>query len=524
MRSLRGPRRGYMSNYQPESSGDRPIQPTPGQGFPPPPQYPGYQTGPVPQQPGHQTGPPPQQPGYQTGPVPQQPYPTQPYPPNAGPGYPPPGPGATYGPYPSEYLAAGPGFPPGPPPPVAPRPRRRGALWVAVGAATVVALGAASVAAYTLMSGSGTTLDKKVPADTVAYAEVNLDPPAGQKVAALRYLKHFPGVTVREDANTLLDGLLEEIFPNAEDRQKFVQNVQPWLGKHVAVAGDPQGDKVQAVVVAETTDAKAVGGDGGVITGWASLAEAAKYIPQASGTDVNLDQLKGTRIALSLHFTDTVADLTVKTFGAKPPRSAGGVGDRVGRLPDDTAVAVGISGGDQLVRQAYDAMKKAGLAEELDDALRGYDLRVPDDLAILVGSQTVVAVAGDANNPVFGVVTKTSDPARAKTVAERLLSKADSDVTVVQQRTPDGLALASSQDYLSKLVAGQGGLGNSDRFRKAVPDAGSSQYVIYVDVQRVIALAGEEDVPADVRPVQSVGFTASSQGDTSTMHLRVIVG
>jgi len=443
-----------------------------------------------------------------------------------------------------------------------------------------VALGAASVAAYTLMSGSGTTLDKKVPADTVAYAEVNLDPPAGQKVAALRYLKHFPGVTVREDANTLLDGLLEEIFPNAEDRQKFVQNVQPWLGKHVAVAGDPQGDKVQAVVVAETTDANAtrsgltalakeqefgfvvgdgtvtiaetqaiaqqaaadaakaslsangtyrndvtaVGGDGGVITGWASLAEAAKYIPQASGTDVNLDQLKGTRIALSLHFTDTVADLTVKTFGAKPPRSAGGVGDRVGRLPDDTAVAVGISGGDQLVRQAYDAMKKAGLAEELDDALRGYDLRVPDDLAILVGSQTVVAVAGDANNPVFGVVTKTSDPARAKTVAERLLSKADSDVTVVQQRTPDGLALASSQDYLSKLVAGQGGLGNSDRFRKAVPDAGSSQYVIYVDVQRVIALAGEEDVPADVRPVQSVGFTASSQGDTSTMHLRVIVG
>jgi hypothetical protein len=607
-----------MSDHQPESPGERPVPPPPGQGFPPPPQYPGYQTGPVPpQSPGPQTGPvPPQYPGYQTGPVPpqspgpqtgpvpprypgyqtgpvppqypgpqtgpvppqwNQPYPTQPVPPNAGLGYPP-GPGAQYGPHQTEYLAAGPGIPPGPPP-AGPRPRRRG-LWVAVGAATVVAVGGASVAAYAFLSGGGTTLDKSVPADTIAYAEVNLDPPAGQKVAALRYLKHFPSLKVDEKANSLLDALFEEIFPNAEDRQKFVKDVQPWLGKHVAVAADPQGDKPQPVVVAEVSDAnkarsgladlakeqdfgyvvgdgivtiaetqviatraatdagksslsgnstyrddvKSVGGNGGVITAWANFADAAKYIPRASGNDVNLDALKGTRIALSLRFTDNVADLTVKTLGGTQPKAATGVGERVGRLPDDTVAAVGISGGDQLVRQAYDALRKAGLASELEAAVRDYDLRLPDDVANLVGSQTVLAVAGDAHNPSYGVVTKTADPARAKQVAERLLAQVDSSVTVVQQQTGDGLVLASSQAYLTKLASGQGGLGNTDRFRKAVPDAGSSQFVIYVDVQRLIALSDAGDVPADVRPIQSVGISASSQGGSSTVHVRVVVG
>jgi hypothetical protein len=452
---------------------------------------------------------------------------------------------------------------------------------VAVGAATVIAVGGASVAAYAFLSGGGTTLDTKVPADAVAYAEVNLDPPAGQKVAALRYLKHFPSLKVNESANTLLDALFEDIFPNAEDRQKFVQNVQPWLGKHIAVAADPQGDKPQPVVVAEVKDAnkartglanlakeqdfgyvvgdgvvtiaesqviatraaddagksslsgnstyrddvKAVGGDGGVITGWANVADVARYIPRTSGTEVNLDAIKNTRIALSLRFTDNVADLTIKALGGQQPKPATGVGERIGRLPDDTAAAIGISGGDQLVRQAYDELRKAGLASMLEDAVRDFDLRLPDDVANLIGSQTVLAVAGDASNPSYGAVTKTADPARAKEVAERLLGKVDSKVTIVQQQTSDGLVLASSQEYLAKLASGRGGLGNTDRFRNAVPDAGSSQFVIYVDVQRLIALRGEGgDIPADVRPLQAVGISAASQGGSSTIHVRVVVG
>jgi hypothetical protein len=594
-----------MSEYQPESSGERPIQPPQGQGFPPPPHYPGYQSGSVPQQP----GPVPQQPypggqpqgPYPTGPYPAQPHPTQPFPTEPFQQYPgqqpqqypqyqepqqhryqaqPPQPQyqpqPEYPQYQTEYLAAGPGYPP---PPAPPRRRRRG-LWVGVGALTVVALGAGSVAAYTYLSGSGTTLDKQVPADSVAYAEVNLDPPAGQKVAALRFLKHFPSVKVNENANTLLDALLEQIISDPADRQKFVQNVQPWLGKHAAVAADPQGDRVRPVVVAEVKDAgaartgltnlgkdqdfgfvvgdgnvviaetqeianlaaadaakaalsgngtysddvKAVGGDKGIVTGWANFAEAAKYIPQANRNGANLDSLQGTRIAMTLSFTDTVADLTVKTFGGNQPQAAPGIGARVATLPDDTAVAVGISGGDKLVRQAYDALKNAGLADELANELDQYDLDLPEDIANLVGSQTVIAATGDADDPDFGVLTKSADPARATEVAKRLLAEVDESAELAQQQTADGLALASSQDYLSKLT-GQGGLGATDGYRAAVPDAGSAQYVIYVDVRRAIQLSGESgSLPDEVGSVRAVGLTASSQGGSSTLHLRVVVG
>src|SRR5262249_3293837 len=127
-------------------------------------------------------------------------------------------------------------------------------------------------------------------------------------------------------------------------------------------------------------DVKAVGGDGGVVTAWADLAGAARLVPPEATGNGNLDQRAGTPPAASLRFTDTVADVTLKVFGnAQAPRS-GPVGDRVGRLPDDTAVAVGISGGDQIVRQAYTALEKAGLTEELNAALSEYELQLPDDL------------------------------------------------------------------------------------------------------------------------------------------------
>jgi hypothetical protein len=622
-----------VSEQHPGSAGDQHIPPPAGQGFPPPPQYPeegttpapGYQPGQPPAQPYNPNQPP--APGYPSGSTPAPGYPSgsTPAPGYPGgapvPGYPSgstpaagypsggyqsggapvggygPGqaPGGGYpgqGPLPSyqEQYGGGNYSPPGGPPfqndylgsgpTYAPQPRkRRRGMWSAVAAGTVVLVAGASFAAYTLVSGGGTTLDKKVPADSVAYAEINLDPPAGQKLAALRYLKHFPDLKVNDNANTLLDGLLDNIFPSPEDRQKFTSDVQPWLGKHAAVAADPQGNQIKPVIIVEATstdkaksgladlskqmhfgyvvadgtvtiaetqqiaqqaaddagksalsgtgtyqdDVKQVGGNDGVITGWANFEAAAKYIPQSSQSGTSLDTLKGVRIAMSLKFTDTVADLTLKTFGGKAPQGAtGAIGDKVAKLPEDTAVALGFSGGDQLVRQAYDALQKAGLSSEIDDALGKYDLQLPDDIATLVGSQTVVAVGGSADNVQGGVITKTSDPNRAREVAERILSDVDSSVQVVQQQTSDGLALASSQDYLAKLTAG-GGLGNTDGYKQAVPDAGSAQYVGYVDLQRTFALSNGE-VPQSARALKAVGVTASYSGNTGTLHIRVVVG
>src|SRR5262249_11543392 len=104
-----------------------------------------------------------------------------------------------------------------------------------------------------------------------------------------------------------------------------------------------------------------------------------------------------------------------------------------------------------------------------------------------------------------------------------LRDQADSGVEVVQQPTNEGLALATSQDYLTKLASGQGGLGNSDLYRKALPDAGSSQYLVYVDMQRAFALSDDSEVPRDTKAIRAIGLSASTVHTAGTVPRGVVV-
>jgi len=474
------------------------------------------------------------------------------------------------GPYPTEYLAGGPGFP------GAATPKRRRGLWIGIAAGSVVAIAGASVAAYALLSGGGTTLDKQVPADVVAYAEVNLDPPAGQKVAALRFLSHFPDLKVNESAGDLVDGLLEPLFGNPDDRQRFVRNVRPWLGKHAAVAADPQRGRIRPVFVVEATDTgkardglarlkqdmsfgyvvgnktvvvaetqeiaqqaatdaaasslsgsstyrddvKAVGGDEGVLTAWADVEHGLRYVPGTGNATIDL--IKGARVAASLRFTDTTADLLVKAFGQQQAATRAPLGSRLASLPDDTVAALGASGGDTLITQAYEQLRQAGLQDVLDNLANELNLTLPDDIVTLVGSQTVMAVGGTPDTPAFGVIAKSDNPSRAAEVAQKLADKLGAPGTISSQQTSDGTVLASSTEYASKLAAA-GELGNTARFQAAMPDLASARFAIYVDVGKVAELSGTP-LPAAAKALQAVGLTVTTQGDTATLHARLVVG
>ncbi|MDP9407604.1 MAG: hypothetical protein M3P95_07025, partial [Actinomycetota bacterium] len=83
-----------------------------------------------------------------------------------------------------EYATV---LPPGPP------RWRRGVLAAVGGLGLVTALGAGSVA-YAALSGGGPQPESQVPARVLAYAEVDLDPPAGEKVDLLRLVSRFPRV------------------------------------------------------------------------------------------------------------------------------------------------------------------------------------------------------------------------------------------------------------------------------------------------------------------------------------------
>ena len=105
-----------------------------------------------------------------------------------------------------------------------PEGRRKPATWWVVGG--VVALVAALIGGITYgaasLSGGGTQPEDALPAGAIAFAKVDLDPAAGQKVDAIRFLRKFPSLRDRlaEDADlrkVLFDAVAER--RGLEERQ-----------------------------------------------------------------------------------------------------------------------------------------------------------------------------------------------------------------------------------------------------------------------------------------------------------------
>jgi hypothetical protein len=147
---------------------------------------------------------------------------------------------------------------------VQPPPRRRRTGLIA-GIATVVvlALGAGGLAAWSAFNGGGAQPESVLPATTVAFAKVDLDPSAGQKVELFKLLQKFPenaqlAGTDKDFGQWLVRRLVES--GSGTSGIDFGRDIQPWLGKRFAVAGVPgpsAKEPIDGVVVLQETDQKA---------------------------------------------------------------------------------------------------------------------------------------------------------------------------------------------------------------------------------------------------------------------------
>ncbi len=454
-------------------------------------------------------------------------------------------------------------------------------MWAITAVATAAVLTAGGITAYTLLSGSSITLDAKVPANSVAYVEVNLDPPAGQKLAALHFFHHFPNLNVPQDAQDLVQGLIQPLITSGQDRQRFAADIQPWLGKHAAFAAAQINGTVEPIIVLDCTNTAAaqsglqallpagqsrfgyvisdgqvvlarsqavaqaasdaaksqplrdngtfqhdigVVGDNGVLTAWVDVAGAAKLAKSAGGGTVpqlNTANLQG-RLAASLTFTDTTADLTMRGIGLAASDAGPAIGSRLATLPDDTAFAIALSNADKGIRRAYAYLQQTGLTNQLQSLQSRLGITLPDDLATLVGSSTVIAIGGAPHQVDIGMISGTTDSNRAETIANQLLAALHATASVTVRSGANGTVLASSPSYADKL-AGSGGLGNSAQFRDAMPDLNSAQFALYVDLQRITEL-GSSSLPAQVAALRAVGLTVSASGGIATLHLKLVVG
>lgn len=78
----------------------------------------------------------------------------------------------------------------------------------------------------------------------------------------------------------------------------------------------------------------------------------------------------------------------------------------------------------------------------------------------------------------------------------------------------DGLVVGSSPEAIDRMASDDGGLGRSEVFRAAVPDADDAGFVLFVDLRRALSMAGAE-MTADLEPLAAVGVSSRGGPDAS---------
>ncbi|AYY14378.1 DUF3352 domain-containing protein [Actinobacteria bacterium YIM 96077] len=139
--------------------------------------------------------------------------------------------------------------PPAPPLPSAganepPRRRRRGFLIGALVAA-IVLLVPGAVFAWRALDGGGPQPHDVLPADTLGYVRLDLDPSASQKVEASRFLDTFPALDDVAEFNgdeDLREVMVDKMAEDAGCEIDFGQDVEPWLGDRAGMGFLPPRD------------------------------------------------------------------------------------------------------------------------------------------------------------------------------------------------------------------------------------------------------------------------------------------
>lgn len=141
-----------------------------------------------------------------------------------------------------------------------PRRRRRNVL-IAAGATLTLAAGAVTAFAYSALASHGPQPESALPSTTVAFAKLDLDPAASEKIALYRLSGKFPSLS--RGAGTLDDereSALTALFGRSSGLD-CRSDIKPWLGDRAAIAAvaDPAAKSgLEPVIAVRFTDEAAV--------------------------------------------------------------------------------------------------------------------------------------------------------------------------------------------------------------------------------------------------------------------------
>ncbi len=162
-------------------------------------------------------------------------------------------------------MVGGPG---GQPPYREPSAKSRGVKAAIIATVLALVVGGGAFAFYKLdpfnLFTAGPQAAEALPANAIFYVGVDLEPSAEQKVAALRFLNHFPAfreeVQIDDENADVRRRVFEEAAEDAEDPAcaaiSYDADIAPWIGGKFGVAGvaGPPGTEPDVMLAMEVTD------------------------------------------------------------------------------------------------------------------------------------------------------------------------------------------------------------------------------------------------------------------------------
>jgi hypothetical protein len=287
---------------------------------------------------------------------------------------------------------------------------------------TALLVGGAGAFAYQKLSGSGSQPADVLPGDAYAYVRLDIDPSAGQKVAAVRFLGKLKDVRNTLGSDDPRKKLWEMASKDASDdcvsKLSYDKDIAPWLGDRIGAAIRPGGtEKKPNVAVAiqvkdetaakdtltrlfacdakdetelrmkdgyalitppgvgdatlaavakgtlsqNTTFAEDMGalGEQGVVSAWFDMASGLNEIQKLSGDGGPAPVGDAKgRVAAALRFDADYVELAGVVRGGDPKVAVKGDGAELANLPANTMAAFHLSGADTALGSAWPQIEK----------------------------------------------------------------------------------------------------------------------------------------------------------------------
>jgi hypothetical protein len=136
----------------------------------------------------------------------------------------------------------------------------KGLVIAGIAVVVVLALAGGAFAVYKKLDGGGAQPHDVLPASVIAYARVDVDPSASQKIALFKLIRKFPDAADEigiENADQDVRKLLfDEILKQGDCDLTYDKDVEPWLGSRIGLGLDEDQAPLAAIQVSDEKNAE----------------------------------------------------------------------------------------------------------------------------------------------------------------------------------------------------------------------------------------------------------------------------